>query len=107
MTGRELDRLRLHRLGELALEVRLDHPVVGRDDVPRGLGLPGGVRNLAAQGGGVRGSLSRGQYSALLHGKILCEAFDDALGRDLEEARGVRPDFRASRSGGKFLAKVA
>src|SRR5467141_912556 len=107
MAGRQHDRLRVHRLGEFALKVRLDHPVVARDDVPRGFGLPGGVRHLAAKGGGVRRPLSRGQYSALLHGKILCEAFDDALGRDLEEARGVRPDFRASRSRGKLLAKVA
>src|SRR5260221_11351954 len=47
MAGRQRDRLRVHRLGKLAFEVRLDYPDVARDDRPRRLDFPTSPRTPA------------------------------------------------------------
>jgi len=40
---RQRDRLRFHAFSELPLEIRLNHPIIACNDVPRGLGFPGGA----------------------------------------------------------------
>ncbi len=97
---------RLHRLGKLALEIRLNHPVVRRDDVPRRFRLPGDVGDPCAEDRAVGGAL-RGEDQLLLgERQILREVLEHALHRHREIALGVRAHFRESGRRREVLAEL-
>jgi len=107
MARGQCDGLRVHRLRELPLEIRGNHPVIGGDHIPGRLRLPSRVGQFRAEGCAIGRPLRGGQNFSIREGQILGKVFQDPFRGHRQEPARVRPQLCTAGSRREFLAKLS
>src|SRR5271170_5082805 len=107
MAGGEGQSLRAHSLRRAYFLFGRDRAIVGSDDKPTWLGVPGGRLDRRPQDGALCRSLGCEYETLFLRGEVLREILHDTLGGQEQEAVGDRLNLTEKWGGRKLLRHAA